>query len=570
MKNKIIYLLALSTIVVCNSVTAQNNVGIGTTTPNSNSILEMQSTTQGVLVPRMTTIQRLAIAAPTEGLMVYDIDADCFFFYEATVAAWKNLCSAATGPAGPAGANGTNGTNGISCWDTNGNGVNDPSEDTNGDAAFNALDCAGAAGVAGAAGTNGTNGTNGISCWDTNGNGVNDPSEDINSDGSFNTLDCGGTGTNGTNGTNGINCWDTNGNGINDPAEDTNSDAAFNALDCAGAAGIAGAAGATGAAGSAGSNGANGINCWDTNGNGVNDPSEDINSDGSFNTLDCGGTGTNGTNGTNGINCWDTNGNGVNDPSEDTNGDLAFNALDCKGATGAVGATGPAGAVGATGAIGPAGPTGPIGLTGATGPAGAAGATGPAGPTGLTGPAGPAGAAGAAGATGPTGLTGPAGAAGATGATGATGPQGPQGIFQKYHVYGTGGRANVTSAVATLQPGLTQTFNLAAPATAMIWATIGALTSGAGNANFANVDVIIYVDGNFLNFGGWNRFQVTNPSTTNSFNTCAINTMVNLAAGNHTIELRTARLASSTSAVTIGGNAATETNPGELTILLVN
>ncbi len=53
------------------------------------------------------------------------------------------------GPAGvqgPPGNNGATGTNGINCWDTNGNGLNDPSEDINGDAIFNALDCRGADG----------------------------------------------------------------------------------------------------------------------------------------------------------------------------------------------------------------------------------------------------------------------------------------------------------------------------------------------------------------------------------------------------------------------------------------
>ena len=84
MKNKIHFLFALSAILVGSSLSGQNNVGIGTTTPNANSILELQSTTQGVLVPRMTSVQRLAIAVPTEGLMVYDIDVDCFFFYETT------------------------------------------------------------------------------------------------------------------------------------------------------------------------------------------------------------------------------------------------------------------------------------------------------------------------------------------------------------------------------------------------------------------------------------------------------------------------------------------------------
>jgi len=56
----------------------------------------------------------------------------------------------ATGPQGPAGTNGLNGLNGIDgadgqsglhCWDLNNNGVNDPSEDTNGDGIFNTSDC---------------------------------------------------------------------------------------------------------------------------------------------------------------------------------------------------------------------------------------------------------------------------------------------------------------------------------------------------------------------------------------------------------------------------------------------
>lgn len=37
------------------------------------------------------------------------------------------------------------GLNGIHCWDLNGDGINDPEEDSNGDGIFNALDCQGAA-----------------------------------------------------------------------------------------------------------------------------------------------------------------------------------------------------------------------------------------------------------------------------------------------------------------------------------------------------------------------------------------------------------------------------------------
>ena len=112
-------------IMGMNLLYAQNNVGIGTNTPNSNAILEMQATDKGVLVPRLTTAQRNAIATPTEGLLVYDTDIDCFFFYESTASAWTSLCNAgpvgpagpqgptgATGPQGPAGADGAAGTPG--------------------------------------------------------------------------------------------------------------------------------------------------------------------------------------------------------------------------------------------------------------------------------------------------------------------------------------------------------------------------------------------------------------------------------------------------------------------------
>ncbi|MCW1148821.1 hypothetical protein OJ995_11385, partial [Flavobacterium sp. TH16-21] len=47
-----------------------------------------------------------------------------------------------------------------------------------------------------------------------------------------------------------------------------------------------------------------------------------------------------GATGAAGINCWDINGDGINDPTEDVNGDGFWNALDCQGATGATGANG--------------------------------------------------------------------------------------------------------------------------------------------------------------------------------------------------------------------------------------
>ena len=50
------------------------SIGIGTTTPAASAILDLVSTSQGFLVPRMTDAQRTAIASPATGLMVYVTD----------------------------------------------------------------------------------------------------------------------------------------------------------------------------------------------------------------------------------------------------------------------------------------------------------------------------------------------------------------------------------------------------------------------------------------------------------------------------------------------------------------
>ncbi|HEY0262597.1 MAG TPA: hypothetical protein VGB95_06190, partial [Chitinophagales bacterium] len=77
---------------------AQSNVGIGTSSPDNSSILELQSNNQGFLVPRMSSVERLAISSPAIGLMVYDTDSSCFFYNKSGT--WTNLCNATTGGTG--------------------------------------------------------------------------------------------------------------------------------------------------------------------------------------------------------------------------------------------------------------------------------------------------------------------------------------------------------------------------------------------------------------------------------------------------------------------------------------
>lgn len=70
------------------------SVGIGTTTPNASAQLDITSTSKGMLVPRMTTAQRTAIASPAKGLLVFDADTNSFWFYNGT--AWTELTAGAT------------------------------------------------------------------------------------------------------------------------------------------------------------------------------------------------------------------------------------------------------------------------------------------------------------------------------------------------------------------------------------------------------------------------------------------------------------------------------------------
>ena len=76
------------------SLTAQS-IGIGTTSPHNSSILELNSTSQGILIPRMTEIQRTTILSPAQGLLVYQSNNDTgFYFFQGTQ--WRSLNNSGT------------------------------------------------------------------------------------------------------------------------------------------------------------------------------------------------------------------------------------------------------------------------------------------------------------------------------------------------------------------------------------------------------------------------------------------------------------------------------------------
>lgn len=70
-----------------NTFPSTGSAGIGTTAPATSAILEVKSTTKGVLLPRMTAAQKNAIASPASGLLIYLTDSiKGFYYYDA---GWK-------------------------------------------------------------------------------------------------------------------------------------------------------------------------------------------------------------------------------------------------------------------------------------------------------------------------------------------------------------------------------------------------------------------------------------------------------------------------------------------------
>ncbi len=80
---------------------AQVSINEDNSPPDSSAMLHVKSTNKGLLIPRMTTVQRKGINSPADGLMVYDTDDSTFYFYKKNC--WEKI------------------GNGISEWKENGN-----------------------------------------------------------------------------------------------------------------------------------------------------------------------------------------------------------------------------------------------------------------------------------------------------------------------------------------------------------------------------------------------------------------------------------------------------------------
>ncbi len=149
-----------------------NNVGIGTTTPDNTALLDLSSTTKGLLVPRLNTTQMNAITVGNaqNGLLIYNVDSLCFCYWNTT--SWISMCGAgsgnsgATGPTGPAGAAGPTGAAGANGatgpqGPVGANGLQGATGSSGADGATGANGATGATGSAGATGASGADGATG-------------------------------------------------------------------------------------------------------------------------------------------------------------------------------------------------------------------------------------------------------------------------------------------------------------------------------------------------------------------------------------------------------------------------
>ena len=63
-------------------------LGINNQNPDESSIIDMYSTTKGLLTPRMTTQKRDSIVLPAQGLLIYNTTSSIFNYYDS---GWKDF-----------------------------------------------------------------------------------------------------------------------------------------------------------------------------------------------------------------------------------------------------------------------------------------------------------------------------------------------------------------------------------------------------------------------------------------------------------------------------------------------
>ena len=88
MKKSFILLAVFSSLSVFSQT---GSVGINTEQPDASAVLDITSTTKGILIPRVNALERASIVQPANGLLVYDIESNSFWLYKNSL--WIEIIS---------------------------------------------------------------------------------------------------------------------------------------------------------------------------------------------------------------------------------------------------------------------------------------------------------------------------------------------------------------------------------------------------------------------------------------------------------------------------------------------
>ncbi len=79
---------------------AQVGINADNSAPDNSAMLDVKSTSKGLLIPRMTTADRDVIESPADGLMIFNTTTRCYDTYNAITSAWETIhCLACPLPA---------------------------------------------------------------------------------------------------------------------------------------------------------------------------------------------------------------------------------------------------------------------------------------------------------------------------------------------------------------------------------------------------------------------------------------------------------------------------------------
>jgi hypothetical protein len=76
-------------IIIVTTLPTQVSINTTGNNPSSSAMLDVSSTNKGFLMPRMTTVQRNAIANPEAGLFVFDLDKQTAYMFDG--ATWRSM-----------------------------------------------------------------------------------------------------------------------------------------------------------------------------------------------------------------------------------------------------------------------------------------------------------------------------------------------------------------------------------------------------------------------------------------------------------------------------------------------